>query len=98
MQCCNLFLLTYCNVYTRCYAMIARSNMSCLVTAGKHVNNIVTVAKQRPITTIEKLLKEVFSVGTTPHGYITRTPGHHHIIRGWYNRPVVAAVPKVPPH
>jgi hypothetical protein len=31
--------------------------MRCLVTAGKHVNNIRAIARQPPITTIEKLLE-----------------------------------------
>jgi hypothetical protein len=41
-----------------------RRNMCCLVAAGKHVNNIQAVVRQPPITTIEKLLDEVFSVGS----------------------------------
>jgi hypothetical protein len=39
-----------------------------LVTAGKHVNDIWAIAKRPPITT-EKLLEEVFSVGSAPRLY-----------------------------
>jgi hypothetical protein len=42
--------------------------MHCLVTAGKHVNNIRALARQPPITTIE-LLGAVFSVGSAPRLY-----------------------------
>jgi hypothetical protein len=38
-----------------------------LVEAGKHVNDIQTIARQQPI--IEKLLEEVFSVGSAPRLY-----------------------------
>jgi hypothetical protein len=34
--------------------------------ASKHGNNIQAVARQLPITTIEGLLKAMFSVGSTP--------------------------------
>jgi hypothetical protein len=37
-----------------------------LVPAGKHVNDIQTIAKQPPITTTEELLVAVFSVGSSP--------------------------------
>jgi hypothetical protein len=47
--------------------------MRCLVTAGKHVNDIRAIARQPPITT-EKLLEAVFSVGSA-RSYIARTPG-----------------------
>jgi hypothetical protein len=33
---------------------------------GKHVNDIRAVVRQLPITTIEKLLEAVFSVGSAP--------------------------------
>jgi hypothetical protein len=33
-------------MYYHCYATIARGNMSCLVTAGKHVNNTRAIARQ----------------------------------------------------
>jgi hypothetical protein len=49
--------------------MIARRNMHCLVTVGKHVNSIRAIARQPPITTIGKLLKAVFSVGSAPRLY-----------------------------
>jgi hypothetical protein len=42
--------------------------MRCLVTAGKYVNDIRAIARQRPIT-IEKLLESVFSVGSVPRLY-----------------------------
>jgi hypothetical protein len=38
--------------------------MCCLVAAGKHVNDIQAVARQPPITTIEKLMEAVFTVGS----------------------------------
>jgi hypothetical protein len=47
--------------------------MRCLVTAGKHVNNIRAVARQPPITTIEKQLVAAFSVGTNPMLYNEET-------------------------
>jgi hypothetical protein len=37
-----------------------------LVVAGKHVNDIRTVVRQPPITTIEELLEAVFSVESAP--------------------------------
>jgi hypothetical protein len=40
--------------------------MRCLETAGKHVNNIRDIARQEPITITEKLLEELFSVGSAP--------------------------------
>jgi hypothetical protein len=43
--------------------------MRCLVTAGKHINDIRDIARQSPIATIEKLLKAVFSVGSAPRLY-----------------------------
>jgi hypothetical protein len=43
--------------------------MRCLVTAGKHINNIQAIARQPPITTIEELLRAVFSVGSAPGLY-----------------------------
>jgi hypothetical protein len=42
--------------------------MCCLVTAGKHVNNIRAIARQPPIT-VEGLLEAVFSVGSAPRLY-----------------------------
>jgi hypothetical protein len=42
--------------------------MCCLVTAGKHVNDIRAIARQAPIT-IEKMLEAVFSVGSAPRLY-----------------------------
>jgi hypothetical protein len=41
--------------------MITRRNVHCLVTAGKHVNNIRAIARQLPVTTTEELLEAVFS-------------------------------------
>jgi hypothetical protein len=49
--------------------MIVRRNMRCWVTVGKHVNDIRTIARQPPITTIDKLLEAVFSVVSTPRIY-----------------------------
>jgi hypothetical protein len=43
--------------------------MRCLVAAGKHVDDIQAIAEQPPITTIEKLLEAVFSVGSSPRLY-----------------------------
>jgi hypothetical protein len=43
--------------------------MRCLVAAGKHVNHIRAIATQPSITTIEKLLEAVFSVGSVPKLY-----------------------------
>jgi hypothetical protein len=40
--------------------------MRCLVTAGKHVNNIRAIARQPTIITIEELLGPVFFVGSAP--------------------------------
>jgi hypothetical protein len=48
---------------------MARRNMRCLVAAGKHVNDIRVIARQLPITTIEKLLEVVFSVESAPRLY-----------------------------
>jgi hypothetical protein len=53
---------------------MARRNMRCLVAAGKHANDMRAIVRQPPITTIEKLLETVFSVGSA-RGYIARTPG-----------------------
>jgi hypothetical protein len=39
--------------------------MRCLVVGGKHVSDIRAVARQPPITTIEKLLEAVFGVGSS---------------------------------
>jgi hypothetical protein len=50
-------------------ATTTRRKMLCLVTAGKHVNDIRAIARQPPTTTIEKLLKAVFSVGSSPRLY-----------------------------
>jgi hypothetical protein len=33
-------------MHSCCYAVIARRNMRCLVTAGKHVNNTRAIARQ----------------------------------------------------
>jgi hypothetical protein len=60
--------VSYCSVWYRCYVTIARRNMRCLVAVGKHVINIRAIARQSPIT-IEKLLKAVFSVESTPRLY-----------------------------
>jgi hypothetical protein len=46
----------------RCYATIARRNMCCLVTAGKHVNNTRAITRQLPFA-MEEMLEAVFSVG-----------------------------------
>jgi hypothetical protein len=45
--------------------------MRCLVAAGKHVNDIRTIARQRPLTTtIQELLGAVFPVASVPRLYI----------------------------
>jgi hypothetical protein len=44
-------------------------NMRCLVAAGQHVNDNRVIARQPPITIIGKLLKAVFSVGSSPRLY-----------------------------
>jgi hypothetical protein len=36
----------YCSVYGCCYSTIARRNMRCFVTTGKHVNDIRAIARQ----------------------------------------------------
>lgn len=46
-----------------------QANSCCLVTAGKHINDIQVIARQLPIATIEKLLVAVFSDGSTPELY-----------------------------
>jgi hypothetical protein len=56
--------------------------MRCLVTAGKHVNNIRAIAMEPPIETIEGLLKAVFSLDP-PRGYIARTPGRLRAVQVW---------------
>jgi hypothetical protein len=43
--------------------------MSCLVESGKHVSNIRDIARQPRISTIEKLMVTVFSVGSAPRLY-----------------------------
>jgi hypothetical protein len=43
--------------------------MYCLVTAGKHINDIRDIAGQPSITTIEGLWEAVFSVGSAPRLY-----------------------------
>jgi hypothetical protein len=43
--------------------------MRSLVAAGKHVNHNRAIARQPPITTTEKLLEAVFSVGFAPRVY-----------------------------
>jgi hypothetical protein len=40
-----------------------------LVKADKHINNIRAIVRQAYITTIEKLLKPVFSAGPAPRLY-----------------------------
>jgi hypothetical protein len=45
-----------------------------MVAADKHVNGILAITRQTPITKIE-LLQAVFSVGSVPRLYIARTPG-----------------------
>jgi hypothetical protein len=57
-----------CSTYS-CYATIGRRKMLRLVEAGKQVNAPRTVARQPPITTIEKLFEAVFSVGSAPRLY-----------------------------
>jgi hypothetical protein len=47
--------------------------MRCLVTAGKHVNNIRDIGRQPSITTIEGLLEAAFSVGSDPRLYSEET-------------------------
>jgi hypothetical protein len=54
---------------TVCYVTIARRNMLCLVTAGKHVNDTRAIARQPPVTAIEGLLEVVFSVGSVKRLY-----------------------------
>jgi hypothetical protein len=44
--------------------------MGCLVAVGKQVNSIRAIARQPPITTVEELLKAVFSVGFATRLYI----------------------------
>jgi hypothetical protein len=46
-----------------------RDNSLCLVMAGKHVNNIRALSKQPSMTTVEKLLKTLFSAGSAPMLY-----------------------------
>jgi hypothetical protein len=54
----------------RCCATIARRNMGCLATAGKHGNDILAIARQTPMTTIEGVLEAaVFSVESAPRRY-----------------------------
>jgi hypothetical protein len=60
---CNDFFV-YCSMLYCCHAMTAWRNMCCLVTAGKHINNIQATARQPPITIVEGLLEAVFSVGS----------------------------------
>jgi hypothetical protein len=43
--------------------------MRCFVTAARHVNDIQATARQQPITTIERMLEAVFSVGSAPRLY-----------------------------
>jgi hypothetical protein len=45
-----------------------QDNSRCSVTAVKHVN-IPAIAREPPITTIETLLKAVFSFGSAPRLY-----------------------------
>jgi hypothetical protein len=40
------FSCIYCSVYSCCYATIARRNLRCLVTTGKHANNTRPIARQ----------------------------------------------------
>jgi hypothetical protein len=65
---------TLTHIYVLCCATIARRNIRCWVTAGKHVNDIRAIARQQPITTIEKVLESVFSVGSAPRKY-SEDPG-----------------------
>jgi hypothetical protein len=58
------FLISYSstihlNMQCRCYATMARSNMRCLVRAGKLVNDIRAIARQPAIRTIEGLLEAI---------------------------------------
>jgi hypothetical protein len=43
---CRGFSIISCSVQYRCYATIARRNIRCLVTAGKHANNTRAIASQ----------------------------------------------------
>jgi hypothetical protein len=43
--------------------------MRCLLTAGKHVNDIQAIARQPPETTIKGMLEAVISVGSAPRLY-----------------------------
>jgi hypothetical protein len=43
--------------------------MHYLVTAGKHVKNILAIAMQPTIATVKELLGAVFSVGSAPGLY-----------------------------
>jgi hypothetical protein len=56
----------YCGMLYRCYATIARTNISFFVSAGKHVNIILSIAKQPLIITIVGLWEAVFSVASAP--------------------------------
>jgi hypothetical protein len=48
--------------------------MLCSVTAVKHVNSVRAIARQPPITTVEGLMEEVFSVESAPRLY-SEDPG-----------------------
>jgi hypothetical protein len=43
--------------------------MRCVVTVGKHINDIRDIARQQNITTIDELLEAVFSVSSAPRLY-----------------------------
>jgi hypothetical protein len=43
--------------------------MCCLVIINKHVNDIRALSRRPPITTVEKVLETVFSVGSVPRLY-----------------------------
>jgi hypothetical protein len=61
-------------MYSRCYATREytatvseqRHSKHFPSETNKHVNNIRDIARQPPITTIEELLRAVFSVGSDP--------------------------------
>jgi hypothetical protein len=54
-----------------------------LVASGKYVNDIQAITRQLPITTIEKLLKMVFSVGSAPRLYIKDPKLAEKSVEGW---------------
>lgn len=69
--CCLLFQCRNENggrVFVYIVTTSTRLNMSCLATAGKHINNIQAIFREPPITT-EKLLGAVIPVEPAPSLY-----------------------------